>query len=205
MNKTTIGLLAVFGTLAALFASRSLASSRQDAASSGGYFPDFPVADEGFGYGAVEDFFNQSGADTMANWKVNEYPKYANAIREAENRYGIPRDLLGRTLYQESRFRPDIISGEKRSPVGAQGIGQFMPATAAEYGLTDRTDPFASIDAAGRYLRDLYRMFGNWQSALMAYNWGPGNVQKYNRGENVTVPMETSTYVAQITADVPVA
>lgn len=200
MNKSALLALLAIAAAAAL-ASRSAFASSQDAEeTSGGYFPDFPVVDDWLLN--IPSF--QSEADTMANWKVNEYPKYAVAIREAEDRYGLPRDLLGRTLYQESRFRADVISGEKRSDVGAIGIGQFMPATAADYNLNPR-DPFASIDAAARYLRDLYRMFGNWRSALMAYNWGPGNVQKYNRGEKVTVPMETSTYVAQITADVPVA
>lgn len=147
---------------------------------------------------------------TVTNWKVNEYPKYASFIAETERRYGIPSDLLARQLYQESRYRVDVITGLKRSPVGAMGIAQFMPDTGRDYGLVgdgfdNRTDPYASIDAAGRYMRDLYRMFGNWQSALMAYNWGPGNVQKHLRGERPSVPIETSTYVAQITADVPVA
>ena len=154
-----------------------------------------------FGY-SLNDLLGVFG---MSTWKTNEYPKYANAIRDAENKWGIPQDLLARLLYQESRYRADVIDGEKRSPVGAIGIAQFMPATAADYGLTDRTDPYASIDAAGHYLHDLYRMFNDWKSALMAYNWGPGNVLKYNRGEAVTVPIETSQYVAQITADVPVA
>jgi soluble lytic murein transglycosylase-like protein len=162
-----------------------------------------------------ESIFDSFTGEMGMNYKVNEYPKYAAAIADAETRYGIPTDLLARLLYQESRYRTDIITGEKRSPVGAMGIAQFMPRTGEEYGLVDysgstiiadrRTDPFASIDAAGRYLRMLYRMFNNWQSALMAYNWGPGNVAKYNRGEAITVPLETSQYVAQITADVYVA
>lgn len=158
--------------------------------------------------------------DSMSYWKTNEYQKYAAAIADAENRYGILTDLLARLLYQESRFRADIIAGAKRSPVGALGIAQFMPDTGEDYGLVQfnaargvqgrkilsdlRTDPFASIDAAGRYLHALYSMFGDWSSALMAYNWGPGNVLKYNRGERLSLPLETSTYVAQITADVPV-
>lgn len=148
-------------------------------------------------------------------WKTNEYPKYAQAIADAETRYGILVDLLARVLYQESRYRADVIAGIKRNAVGALGIAQFMPDTGEQYGLVtkdaagrivrdDRVNPFASIDAAGRYLRALYAMFGNWESALMAYNWGPGNVLKYNRGEHVTVPIETSTYLAQITADVPI-
>lgn len=156
--------------------------------------------------------------DDMATWKVNEYPKYAAAIRDVEDRNGIPRDGLARLLYQESRYRADIISGAQRSPVGAVGIAQFMPDTGKDYGLVGgtsdgkgnytidkRTDPFASIAAAGRYLKALYRMFNSWEDALMAYNWGPGNVQQYNRGLIATPPRETRDYVAQITADVQFA
>ena len=139
----------------------------------------------------------------LVTYKTNEYPKYASAITDAENRWNLPTDLLARLLYQESHYRADIIAGEKRSPVGAMGIAQFMPDTAAQYGLTDRTDPFASIEAAAHYLHDLFNMFNDWRSAVMAYNWGPGNVAKYNRGEKTTVPIETSDYVAQIAADVP--
>jgi soluble lytic murein transglycosylase-like protein len=160
--------------------------------------------------GGFSDFFSNigtsiEGAIGMAYWKTNEYPKYASAISDAENRWSIPTDLLARQLYQESRYRADVIAGTNRSPVGAVGIAQFMPGTAAQYGLTDRTDPFASIEAAAHYMHDLYNMFNDWKSALMAYNWGPGNVAKYNQGQPVTVPIETSQYVAQITADVPVA
>lgn len=159
---------------------------------------------------------NDEGLNDMASWKVNEYFKYESAIREAEYANGIPTDGLARLLYQESRFRPDIINGEKRSPVGALGIAQFMPETGGDYGLVvydgnhkiisdKRTDPLASIAAAGRYLKALYRMFGDWEQALMAYNWGPGMVQKYNRGLITTPPRETRDYVAQITADVSFA
>lgn len=218
-RATTIGLLAGFGALAALFvAARSYASTDPifGPVASGSIEDEYGPT-EAKGAGIFNDFY---GVEPM-NFKVNEYPKYASAIATAESRYGIPTDLIARVLYQESRYRPDIIAGEKRSPVGALGIGQFMPLTGEEYGLVDydlppktpgrkiiadrRTDPYASIDATGRYLRNLYRMFNDWRSALMAYNWGPGNVAKYNRGEAITVPMETSQYVAQITADVNVA
>lgn len=156
-----------------------------------------------------------TGDDMPAPWKVNEYPKYAEAIRESERRHRIPTDLLARAMYQESRFRADIISGAKHSPVGAVGIAQFMPDTAREYGLIDaegndyRTDPYASINAAGLYLSRLFAMFNNWTDAIAAYNWGPGNVQAYKRtGVGVRgqpMPQETRDYIAKITADVPIA
>ncbi len=152
----------------------------------------------------------------MGSWKRNEYPKYASAINETERRYSIPTDLLGRLLFQESSYSPDIIYGVNRSPVGATGIAQFMPGTAKEMGLplvsvnyrgqvTQTYDPFASIDAAGRYLKRMYSMFNDWKLALMAYNWGPGHVQSWNQSGRGPIPKETNKYVAQITADVPVA
>lgn len=157
------------------------------------------------------------GGGNVGAWRVNEYPKYASAIRDAEISNNIPVDLLGRLLYQESRYRKDVIDGTNRSPVGATGIAQFMPVTGAEVGLVtfdadgktiikdDRLNPYASVAAAGRYLARMYRLFGDWSTALMAYNWGPGNVKKHIQGLGAPVPMETSQYVAQITADVPVA
>ncbi|MDF3822335.1 lytic transglycosylase domain-containing protein [Leptospira sp. 96542] len=132
----------------------------------------------------------------LALWKPPG--QYAGTIAATETRYGIPRDLLARLLYQESRYRVDIITGELRSPVGATGIAQFMPATAAELGI-DPLNPTQSIDAAGKYLRSLYSSLGSWTKALAAYNWGIGNVQR--KGLAVA-PRETVNYYTQILADV---
>ena len=126
---------------------------------------------------------------------------YADAIATAEQAYGIPPRLLERQLWQECRWRADIINGRTVSSVGAQGIAQFMPATAREMGI-DPLDPFASIDAAGRYMRTLYRKFGNWSEALAAYNWGQGNV---DRKGLTAAPREAVNYYTQILADVNAA
>lgn len=139
----------------------------------------------------------------IAGWKTGLYWSYASTISDAEQRNGIPTDVLARLLYQESHWRADIISGQKLSPAGAIGISQFMPATAAEMGV-DPTDPVQSIYGAGRYLRKMFNLFNNWSYALMAYNWGPGNVQKYLAGER-NPPPETVAYVHDITNDVPIA
>ena len=130
---------------------------------------------------------------------------YADAITAAESRYGIPDTLLARLLFQESRFRPDVVSGATSSPAGALGIAQLMPATAAQLGVNP-LDPAQAIDAAGRYLSTLYGQFGTWGDALAAYNWGPGNWSTYLRtGRGVKgqdVPPETVNYVSQILSDV---
>lgn len=128
--------------------------------------------------------------------------KYRAAIYAAEDRYGIPRLLLARLLYQECRFRDDIITGRVRSSAGALGIAQFMPATAADLGI-DPLDVTQSIDAAGRYLKQLYQRFSSWRLALAAYNWGQGNVSR--RPDATAWPVETQNYVSQISGDVNVA
>lgn len=127
--------------------------------------------------------------------------KYAAAIAAAEAAHGLPVDMLARLLWQESRYREDIIKGRVRSPAGALGIAQFMPATARELGI-DPLDPAQAIPAAGGYLARLFRMFGNWSEALAAYNWGMGNVQRKGLA---AAPRETRNYYAQILADVNTA
>lgn len=126
---------------------------------------------------------------------------YLQTITAAETKYDIPPMLLARLLYQESRFRPDIISGAVKSSAGAIGIAQFMPATARDLGVNPY-NPTDSIFAAAKYLRSLYNQTGSWTLALAAYNWGIGNVLKYGIA---SAPVETQNYIAQITADVGVA
>ena len=131
-------------------------------------------------------------------WSESIIPdKYRAAIAAAEDRNGIPANMLARLLYQESRYREDIISGARRSPAGAVGIAQFMPATAAELGVNPY-DAFESIDGAGRYLARLYKSLGDWALALAAYNWGIGNVR---RKGIASAPTETRNYFTQILAD----
>lgn len=110
----------------------------------------------------------------------------------------------------ESGLDPQI-----KSRVGAMGLWQFMPATGKMYGMNvntevdDRMDPEMSTDAAAKYLKSLYRMFGNWEVAMAAYNCGPGNVRKaIRRSGGKTnfwkiynyLPRETRSYVPQVQA-----
>lgn len=109
------------------------------------------------------------------------WPKQAEPYREAINRasgaHSVPASLIARMLWTESRFRADIISGRVKSSAGALGIAQFMPATAKELGI-DPLNPEQAIDGAARYLRQLKNRFGTWRAALIAYNWGPGNLAR---------------------------
>lgn len=130
---------------------------------------------------------------------------YIDAINKSEKKYGIPHKLLGRLLYQESRFKPATIYGGKANHRGAIGIAQIVPKW---HPSANPSDPWSSIDYAGLYLSQLYRQFGTWQYALMAYNWGPGNLRKYldkkATGQLAFLPLETRNYYSQILGDVMV-
>jgi len=117
---------------------------------------------------------------------------YEAAFAAAEQKYDLPSGLLRAVAKQESGFNANA-----KSPAGATGLMQFMPATARGFGI-DPSDPFASIDAAGKYLSQNLKTFGSVDLALAAYNAGPGNVKKYGGIPPFT---ETQNYVKKITAD----
>ena len=99
--------------------------------------------------------------------------------------------LLFETLIQrESAFDPRAVS-----PKGAKGLGQLMPGTAADLGVTDPFDPIANLDGSARYLVEQFRRFGSVELALAAYNAGPGAVRKHG---GVPPFAETRAYVAWI-------
>jgi Transglycosylase SLT domain len=99
-------------------------------------------------------------------------------ITESAGRYRIDARLLWTLCFVESRFKVDAVS-----PKGARGPMQFMPDTAARYGLMNPHDPKAAIDAGARYLRDLLLRFGGRVDlALAAYNSGEGAVESFLTG-----------------------
>jgi hypothetical protein len=90
-------------------------------------------------------------------------PWYGLAVADA-NKYGVPPALFAWQIGQESGFNPNAVNGN------AVGIAQFMPGTAADFGLTDRTNAFASLDAAAKYDAQLYQSHNHdWLAALAAY------------------------------------
>jgi hypothetical protein len=131
----------------------------------------------------------------ITTWTPAKIPaQYADAIAAAEAACGCPQYMLARQLWQESRYRADAYNAIS----GARGIAQFLPATAAEWGV-DVNDPLSSIAGMGRYMNWLYKQTGNWRDALAAYNWGIGNLRKKGIAN---APTETRNYYAQILGDI---
>ena len=115
------------------------------------------------------------------------------ALEAAARRNGLPFAFFTRLIWQESRF--DLAA---RSPAGAQGVAQFMPATAAERGLLDPFEPARALDESAAYLKDLRGQFGNLGLAAAAYNAGPGRLGRWLAG-TAGLPQETISYVAIVT------
>ncbi len=118
-------------------------------------------------------------------------------------RYGIPEDF---------KYMPLVESGIKGgvSPKGAAGYWQFMPSTARMYGLKvnskvdERYDLHKSTIAASRYLKDLYKIFGNWSLAAAAYNLGDTKLKRQIYAQNqdnyfkMKLNKETGGYVYKL-------
>lgn len=154
--------------------------------------------------GTVSEAVSNLGADIVNTlspgaWKTSgNAPKYVPYINQVERNLGIPPDLLARMGYQESHFRDDIISGAVKSSAGAVGMFQLLPQYFPSAGVNWQTDAYT----AGSYLVQLFNQFKDWSIAVGAYNFGPGNMTKYLAGSK-QMPNETSTYIAQVFADVP--
>ncbi len=114
---------------------------------------------------------------------------YANLFTAAAARHGVDASLLAAVASTESNFNPGAVS-----PAGAQGLMQFMPATAAGLGVSP-LDPASAVDGAARYLKSLTQQFGSTDLALAAYNAGPGTVSRYG---GIPPYAETQNYVRTV-------
>lgn len=115
--------------------------------------------------------------------------EYRDLVADASKQYGVPAGILSALLQQESGFQAQI-----GSPAGAQGIAQFMPATAASRGV-DPNDPKSAIPGAAELLKENKDQFGSWELALAAYNAGGGAVSEYG---GIPPYPETQNYVKTI-------
>lgn len=103
---------------------------------------------------------------------------YFPLFEQTLERHGLPLELCYLPVIESA------LNTRATSPVGAAGLWQFMVGTGRMYGLEvnslvdERRDPIKATDAAARYLSDLYKIYGDWQLVIAAYNCGPGNVAK---------------------------
>jgi len=139
---------------------------------------------------------------------MEKMPLFFPLFEKTLSKYGLPAELKYLSMI-ESGLNPKVISRAR-----AGGLWQFMPATGREFGLyqdsyiDERFEPVKATDAACRYLRQLYNIFGDWELTLASYNTGPGNIKRAMRRSHGTtfwtiysaLPKETRSYVPQYVA-----
>jgi Rod binding domain-containing protein len=117
--------------------------------------------------------------------------KYGDLIRNAAKTANLKPELVYAVIKHESAGDTTAIS-----PKGAKGLMQLMDSTAADYGVSDPSDPVRNVEAGTRYLSDLVRRFdGDIRTALAAYNAGPGTVERHG---GVPPYKETREYIERI-------
>lgn len=171
------------------------------------------INDEVAGY--INYFANSPSFNTHMRRSLERAGRYRVLIQNVLKEEGVPQDLIYLAV-AESGFQLQVINAKS----GAGGMWQFMPFQGA-YGLQrngyfdERFDPEKSSRAYARYIKTLYKQFGDWYLAMAAYDWGPGNVQRavmrtgyadfwqlYRRN---AMPKETREYVPKILAAVIMA
>lgn len=115
------------------------------------------------------------------------------AIEGFAMRHGLDPHFFARLIWQESRFDPNALS-----PVGAQGIAQFMPHTARRRGLADSYNPADALDHSALYLSEMASEYGNIGLAAIGYNGGERRAERLIAGTG-GLAQETVDYVAIIT------
>jgi hypothetical protein len=127
----------------------------------------------------------------MPQTSMGERASRLATLAALEKKYGLPAGILGRVWKAESDEGRDMLS-----PAGAKGHFQFMDSAAQDYGLRDPFDFDQSADAAARYYRNMLQKYGgDARMAAAAYNWGPGNLDRYGIG---AAPAETRGYIDRV-------
>ena len=148
-------------------------------------------------------YYPDSNIHSYSNWGASEasvlpsYSRNKNAfdqlIRQAAQHHGVSEGLVKAIMHTECGFNIHA-----RSPVGAQGLMQLMPATARRFNVSNAYDPQQNIFGGVKYLSWLLKRFnGDTRLAIAAYNAGEGNVDKYG---DVPPFRETRDYVKRVTS-----
>ena len=112
---------------------------------------------------------------------------YASLVTQSAAKYGVPPNIVAAVIEKESSWNKDSVS-----PAGARGLMQLMPQW-----HTASFEPQANVDEGVRYLGAMYQRFGNWNSALAAYNMGPTDYDAYT-AQGRQLPAETREYVKTV-------
>lgn len=141
----------------------------------------------GSNYLSSSSLLNSTGSYSAPNTDIEK------AVEAASKKYGVDKNLILSVIKQESSFNPNSTSS-----AGAMGLMQLMPGTASELGVSNAYDINQNVDGGTKYLKELLDTFGNYKTAIAAYNAGPGSVEKSN-GDINKLPNETKDYVAKVT------
>ncbi len=139
----------------------------------------------------LQEKVSEAASSINANSLTDRIEQYMPIIQDAAEKYGIPENLIKSVIRTESAGKHDAIS-----PVGAKGLMQLMDGTAGDMGVSDSLDPEQNIMGGTKYLKFLMDRFDNdTETALAAYNAGPGNVDKYG---GVPPFNETQNYIKKV-------
>ena len=171
------------------------------------------VADAPRDLGEFSMFSPDAATSFDGNWELSAVPsplplkpkpivhrsrqEICDTLAEAAQSNGVPAPFFIRLLFQESGFKPGVVSS-----AGAEGIAQFMPQTSADMGLDNPFDPLPAIRASARLLHSLVQQFGNLGLAAAAYNAGPKRITEW-LAKKGKLPRETQGYVKSITGRPP--
>lgn len=123
--------------------------------------------------------------------------KIYSTVDKYSQKYGVDRNLILSIIKQESNFNPNAVSS-----AGAKGLMQLMDFNSDAYGVTNPFDIGQNIEAGVKHIKDYLNMFdGNLEMALMAYNGGPGTMERRgvkSSSDLYKMPQETQNYVPKI-------
>lgn len=149
------------------------------------YYKDSSLYDGGSSSSNSNDYGSSSASSSGTR---NSYDSY---ILASAQRHGVDPGLMKAMMHTESAFNPNA-----RSPVGAQGLMQLMPATARRFKVSNPWNPADNIEGSAKYIAWLMRRFNNnVEFAVAGYNAGEGNVDKYN---GIPPFKETRNYVKSV-------